>query len=520
MSISSDDQRALFLFRRVAEITALVLILILAAYLRLTNVGDNPGWYTDEATHVDIARHLMDGRIQYMLINQSTLLFGRLPLFHVLLAQVFRVAGSADMATLRIFTGLLGVMSIGLLYAAARRGGAGLALLAALAFAVYPQAVLYHRFGFSYNLLTPLVLIAVLGLERFVDGKHPGWLGLAALALGLGLITEVITLALFIPFVLVVIRRPLHLAWSVPLLLVPFGIYALVMLSSAREAFLFDLNFTLSRLRIETPFADQWSILVNNYLQVISRDIWFLPGVIGLFALQPPRLRWISLLFFILPIISIGRSNALYNLSAYYLIPFLPFIALGVAALIRYGSVALYQAAQNHLPAIPHLQIAGGVFVVVIVFGFLLGVPLSVSLPTTFKSVQKGYVTEIDPFLINASEAQQVAAYINASIQPDEVIIASPSIGWQSNGHPSDFQMAVAAADHIATPHLPVDIPADRLAFNPDYRDARYVVIDNLWRNWGVVHIPGLGELVNDVQANWLKVFELGQFVVYENLAK
>jgi 4-amino-4-deoxy-L-arabinose transferase-like glycosyltransferase len=516
---TSSDERALLILRRAAEITALILILIVAAYLRLTNVGENPGWYTDEATHVDIARHLMDGRAQYMLINQSTLLFGRLPLFHVLLAQAFRLAGNADMTTLRVFTGLLGVVSVGLLYAAVRRGGAGLALLAALALAIYPQAVLYHRFGFSYNLLTPLVLMAVLGLERFVDGKHPGWLALAALSLGLGLITEVMALALLVPFILVVIRRPLHLLWSVPLVFVPFGMYALVMLGSAREAFLFDLNFTLSRLTIETPLGEQWNILVNNYLQVVSRDLWFLPGVIGLFALQPPRLRWISLLLFVLPVISVGRSNALYNLSAYYLIPFLPFIALGVAALIRYGSLMLYQAARDYLPGIAPVRTAGGVVIAGLICGFLLGAPLSVSLPATFEAVQQGYVTEIDSFLINPGEARQVAAFINASLQPDEVIIASPSIGWQFYGHPADFQMAVAAANHVATPHLPADIPADRLAFNPDYRAARYVVIDNLWRSWGVVHIPGLSELVNDVQTNWSNVFALGQFVVYENPA-
>ena len=29
-------------------------------------------------------------------------------------------------------------------------------------YAIYPQAVVYSRFGFSYNLLTPLVLLATM----------------------------------------------------------------------------------------------------------------------------------------------------------------------------------------------------------------------------------------------------------------------------------------------------------------------------------------------------------------------
>src|ERR1051325_11007489 len=104
------------------EILLLVIILILAAYLRLTNVLENPGWYTDETTHIDIANHRLVGETQYMLIKDSTLMFGRLPLFHILLATYFQLSSNPDhMLALRTFTGLLGVLSVALLYAAVRR---------------------------------------------------------------------------------------------------------------------------------------------------------------------------------------------------------------------------------------------------------------------------------------------------------------------------------------------------------------------------------------------------------------
>jgi hypothetical protein len=143
---------------------------------------------------------------------------------------------------------------------------------------------------------------------------------------------------------------------------------------------------------------------------------------------------------------------------------------------------------------------------------------LIASLPSTIASVQNGYTTDIDSFLIKPSDAKQVAAFINSQINANDVIVASPVVGWQFGGHPEDFQMAVAATDHVATPHLPGNIPPERLAFNPDYHQARFVVIDNLWRNWGVIFIPGLSDVVNDVQTNWRKVYELGQFDVYERL--
>jgi hypothetical protein len=177
---------------RYFEVIALFLILALAAYLRLTNLADNPGWYTDEGTHLDIAQNLLCGRVQYLAINQSTLLFAKLPLFDVLLAGLLGMSGRG-IDVLRTLTGVLGVVSVGMLYLVVRRaqrdGDTSLPLLAALLLAIYPQAVLYSRFGFSYNLLTPLVLLACLGLFEYLsreDSAGRTWLALAALAIGTG----------------------------------------------------------------------------------------------------------------------------------------------------------------------------------------------------------------------------------------------------------------------------------------------------------------------------------------------
>ena len=150
------------------EPLAMALILLLAAYLRLANVAVNPAWYTDEGTHLDIARHLLQGQVQYLAISQSWLLFSRVPLFEILLSGAALVGG-VSMLTLRTVTACLGVITVAVLYVTARRTtrDARLALLAALLLAIYPPAVLYSRFGFSYNLLAPLVLIACLGSVEF-----------------------------------------------------------------------------------------------------------------------------------------------------------------------------------------------------------------------------------------------------------------------------------------------------------------------------------------------------------------
>lgn len=42
-------------------------------------------------------------------------------------------------------------------------------------------------------------------------------------------------------------------------------------------------------------------------------------------------------------------------------------------------------------------------------------------------------------------------------------------------------------------------------------------MIDNLWRNWGIYHIPGLDGIMSDIQENWALVFEAGEITVYRN---
>jgi hypothetical protein len=44
------------------------------------------------------------------------------------------------------------------------------------------------------------------------------------------------------------------------------------------------------------------------------------------------------------------------------------------------------------------------------------------------------------------------------------------------------------------------------------------VVVDNLWRNWAVVHMPAVAEMVRAVEA-WPLGFKAGLLEVYANPA-
>lgn len=488
-----------------------------AGYLRFTNVSENPGWYTDEAAHVDIAHHLLHGEVRYMAIKQSTLLFARPPLFHLLLSGWFRLVGEG-IGSLRLFTAALGVLSVGMLYAVGRQisGKAGFGLLAAGMLAIYPQAVLYSRFGFSYNLLPPLILLALSGISVYLRDGQRGWLGLAAGCIGLGVVSDLMAFT-FIPalMVIVVFRRWRDLWWSLMLVAVPFGVYTCVMFLTIPNAFLFDLSFTFGRLNTLT-LTEQIANVALNYTTLLSQDFWILAGVIGLFLLQPNLLKLAGIILFWVPMLLMGRTVALHSLSAYYMIPLLPLIALGAAGLLWYGLPLIYRLLRDALSEA--LQGHYAIVISILVGGFIFGVaatPLFTSLKLTIDGVQTQLRTAIDPFLVNPSDAQSAANYLKTHANEQDVVIASPAVGWQFQVNTMDFQMAVAANGEDA-PHLPGNIPPERWVFDPRLENADWVVVDDLWRNWGAVHIPGVARMLPIVES-WPVVFEAGAIWIYQN---
>lgn len=58
------------MMQRHLHIVAL-LTLALAAYLRLYRVDQTPGWFSDEGTHLAIARSLQAGQVQYLALIKA-----------------------------------------------------------------------------------------------------------------------------------------------------------------------------------------------------------------------------------------------------------------------------------------------------------------------------------------------------------------------------------------------------------------------------------------------------------------
>ena len=512
----------------------LLFVLLGAAALRYTNLAHNPHWFTDEATHIDIASNLLAGRQQYQAITQSTLLFSRPPLFEYLLAAALAL-GFDGMTTLRTLTASLGIITAGLVWLTLRlntnENSLFLPLLAALLLAIYPQAILYSRLGFSYNWLSPLVVLILMGISKYLATRRFHWLALAAIAIGLGIISDLWMMGMLFPLGIVGLflifntearrRRDIvrQVLGGLGLALLPLAAYSLVMTLKAPQAFLFDWQFVFLRLS-SLSLAEQIKTVAQNMTVLTAQDVWLAAALLGLFFIPHQHLKYTCLLFFFIPFIILGRTTPLFSLSYHYMIPFLPFVAIGLASLVHIATPVIYQTfngTRTSAAGTPR-SVSGdkhkksafirvhprtkNLLATLLTFVFVI-TPFWYTNVLTWEKIQTNWPSGITPFLLNPDEVREAAAYLNQHTTPDDIIIATPTIGWLLDGQPADFQMMLAA-EQITTPHLPNNIPHDRWAFQPTLANANFVIIDNWWRNWGILHVPQLEEKLTEVEDSWL----------------
>jgi hypothetical protein len=505
----------------------LVLILVIAAYVRFANLGQNPGWYTDEGSDMDIALHLSHGEIRYMSINDSTMLVARPLTMHWLLARWFALIGRSDILSLRILTSLCSWISVCLLGLWGWRVfGAAIGLLAAALLAFFPSGVLYARMGFSYNLLEPLFLIALFAGWEFRCPSRPRWLFIAGLALMAALSINLLTI---IPIVFLsaylALRAPRQLLWFVPLCLSGFALFAIYMLLRAPAAFGFDMAFTLHRFSAD--LGAQLAMLLFYFKDLLNESPWFPLSIAGLLlALTREQFRYwgyfaLFYLFFVL------RSTQLAGQGFYMVIDALPVLAIGLAAAIfKAGRVVfsiftgdadllltrLGRLAPEYLRTYLKLALASVLILLIFVF------PLAGAFLDTMYAVAWGFLKLPVGLTRNVQDAESVITYLNQHIRPGDVVLASPQIGWAIRGSVADFQQAAAYA-HEKTIHFPPNVPRERFIFDPSVNNARYVVVDDLWRDWAVRWMPAVKAMVEQVE-QWPLELEHGEYQVYRNPQK
>jgi hypothetical protein len=286
----------------------------------------------------------------------------------------------------------------------------------------------------------------------------------------------------------------------------PTLIYGLWVWFDAGTAILFDLRYTAARLGGAT-IAEQMQTLAHNLSVLLFQDVWFVLALIGLWRLRLSR--GLSLAFLLLPVLVLGRTEALHHLSEYYLIPVYPFVALGLGQFAGDAAAYLNRWATQRLRrpvALRHAAAAAAI-------GLFLLFPAILLVRAGWSQATSGWETALEPFLVPGREARMAALYVSSQANPEDVTLASPAVAWLIDGPSADFQMAVAAAG-VATPHLPADIPLSRWRFDPRLDNARFVVVDALWTRWAAVHVPGVDEMLREI-SEWDVGLDTGRIQVF-----
>ena len=166
-----------------------LLILVLAAVLRLTGLGDRP-MHTDEAVQgMKTGLLLETGEYRY---DREEYHGPALPYLTIPVAWMAgeRSLDDLDETTLRMVPALFGILSVLILLLLVRDLGWPLVLLAGLITALSPALSYYSRYYIHETLMAFFTLGFLTGLIRSFSSPHRGWMVVSGIFLGLMVSTK------------------------------------------------------------------------------------------------------------------------------------------------------------------------------------------------------------------------------------------------------------------------------------------------------------------------------------------
>ncbi len=510
----------------------LMVIILVGAYLRLANLRTNPGWYPDEGSDLNIAWNLWQGRLQYFAVGGSLLVAARAPLFHLILVGLFNIFGY-DILIARMVSAIAGWVTIPLLFFTLKGSlGEWKALSTAAFFAIFPLAVLYNRWAFTYNLLMPLSVICFWALLRVIETGRVRWMLLAASSTALSILTAWVAVSLIVcMFFVGWFYQRRALVWSIPLALILPVAFLVITYQYSPTAFTQDFALTFSRST--GSILVQFASAMVNYPVFVASNYWLALGIIGFFLIEPRRLRALVFLVFFITLFSVLRFSIVAEvakLGFYRVLGLVPFLAMGITIFFFRAIPFALRLVADDLdqilarvgadtalwPLIRH--VVKSVTVPVFVYLVIVSV-VSVTLLSDVLSIPTQFQTRAEDVLATPpADALAAIEYVNTQAQPDDVVIASPQIGWAVRARAVDFQQTLSY-EGFPTDNYPTPLGQARFVFDPTPANARFAIVDRMWRLWAVEKISAMPYLLNVVD-RWPIAFRAGDFTVYRNPAR
>jgi hypothetical protein len=520
--------------QRWSFVAAAAAILLLAIALHTIRLAQTPGWDSDEGYNLDIAWNLLHGRLRIFALTSAFVQHP--PIFYLILAAAIRLFGYSIL-TLRALAVFDSLLTTALLIILGRRMvGPGPALWGALAFTIAPLALENTRWGYTYSQLMLLGVLGIYACWRYLETRSYRWLLLASLLGALAVLSDYE--GVFLPLLIILVAwrvRPRHILTAASIGLGIPLLVALALLAATPATFLSDLAATASRASGGNPILQGLSLIIN-FQRLLSLDTWVMLGFIGLWLIRDPRLR--GLIFAALALMLIAMLK-IRDLNPYFHsgVPLLPWLGLGAGLAIDRAITTLYtwlngwwDALFSRIPSSLRGLAQAKRFSVALILFLALVSPLGITIATDAAGVATGLHTRIDTSLTNdPNDAQRVISYILAHAHAGDVVLCSPQLAWalddpeDASGH----ETGILAADPLqgiaytgqGVAFYPPNLPHSRFAFDPSVVNARFAIVDTIWRALATPdQVPQLQPILALVQS-WSAVYHVGEYTIYEREA-
>ena len=505
----------------------MIAVLATAAVARFYNLRYSPGWYHDETIFIGQAWNLIHGHLQWEAVPHTFL--PHLPLFHLLLGPLLVFFGK-DIIWVRFLAAISGVGITWFIYKIGKEmESVPAGVIGAVMFALCPYTILLTRWGFTYSVAALLGAINLYFLVRHVrsaDDNH--FIYFASLTAGLGMVVAPVMSSRFfvtLGVALFTVRRARVLK-TIVILLAPFVIYVCVMLLSARDIFLEEVNVLITN-RLGSNNSIVAPLKALGVLMSGLRAYGYL-GFAGLFFLPFKNVRRVivfSLLLDLLLSLKIGDESFLYRVG----IIFAPalFISLGfLVDEIRKRTADWFRDdasdAVNYISRIRNRQITPGKLQLVqkaanilaglagICFLFLIAFHAYREIQSYFPSMYGHFRLTT---LHHTKAAERTAAWLRPQLRPDDLIITT-HLEWMFNCR-TVSPMLVQLAEGGISSGVYFSALKNRLLFPCQLKDARFAIVHEASQRIASVH--NASSVLNKILSEWNLVHSDETIQVYAN---
>lgn len=500
---------------RPAILVLLFFVLLISHHFRTHRIAWSPGWFRDEGTYLEVAQRIGKAQLQLGAVN-ITFVGPNMthPPLYFMLANIYLKMMHVDMYSFRMFNAMLGVIATLLCFLLGHEAGRlpeereksttlyaeVLGLVTAAIFAIHPDAVAYNRMGLPYNLyMIEVILVAFFAL-RYLRTRDFFWFLCACITASLSLITIYYSLV-FIPFLFlcVFVNKKLKHLWALAATPAPLIIFLVFMSFSDIPGFHEDIN-ALRRA------AEKGSLYVTliHYSEFFQTGLSYFLGLAGLILIKRKiNGRFLIFLYILLIHIVLRKADTIIKFIHYPVIPLLPLVALGCAAIAIW---AFEKAASLSVPGL-------------LVIPVLLAVFLCIQRDR--HGIHDRFYTRMDFMLTrNTADNMMTMSWVNTHSDRDDVVLSSTTLWAGLDAKTSDLAQALAW-EGKRVGFYKHTFPRERFLFSPAVENARYVIMDIFTDQWaqsppGSFNAP-IAEEIERIEENWPKVFKQGEFRVYEN---